>query len=612
MKKTIALVLTLLISIGSLLVPTLAFADDALVVTVEDGSLEEKGLESVDWFKAENGEYYFFIPSYWDASELTVRTSAQAKLGDADIVSGEALDLGTSGTITSGGKEYKYNVVASSGVGTVFITTESGSLDAVNADKSVKEPGEVAIYNAKGKLQNDDKELSYIKGRGNASWKGAKKPYNIKLNSKAKLLGMNKSKKWCLIANMDDLSLMRNAMTYTAAAQAGLDYSPENAPVDLYINNNYMGSYLLTSKIEAAGARIDVEDLDEVNEDICIAEYGDDFDMDTLAQGGVYGSFSGLLEGNYKYVEIPETEDSTTDGGYILEMEIANRYAGEKSGFVSNDGQPITMKSPEYASKAQMEFISGYYQRFEDAIISPEGKNGDGEDYKDLIDVESFAKYYDICEWTSNVDTGLTSTYLYMDTTKDGKLYAGPVWDYDIAFGNTDISRYGNDYTDPAQFTVCYSRQYRNTIFGQSDVDEKANVFNYLCQKADFLAECKSVWDSGVYEAVSAWSGETFDEYAETVTDSAVMNHIRWNSFGTGDADEVKAAYLKEVSTLRDFASKRVEFMNSHISDARDRQTKTNFFVKIGKKLAAGINNIFEKLIVVFRLENKTFSFYEY
>ena len=172
---------------------------------------------------------------------------------------------------------------------------------------------------------------------------------------------------------------MRNTMVFKAAADAGLSYSPECAPVDLYINNEYLGSYLLTSKIEADSNRIDVEDLDEINEEVCVAEYGEDFDMDSLAQGGVYGRFSGLLEGTNKYVTLPESEDITAEGGYVLEMEIANRYPDEKAGFVTKTGQPFIMKSPEYAGKEQMDFISGYYQRFEDAAFAADGKNADGE-----------------------------------------------------------------------------------------------------------------------------------------------------------------------------------------------------------------------------------------
>jgi hypothetical protein len=605
-KKFTSAVLALIMVLSCVYALSFAVsADDTFTVTIGSGAESADALQTVDWFRGEDGGYFFFVPSCWDKSAVNVWTSAPAQLNGQDFESGSELDLGESGTITSGSATYNYTVVSSSGVGTVFINTKSGSLDAVHADKNYKEPGEISILNEKGKEQTENSVLEYIKGRGNASWEGRKKPYNIKLDKKAKILGMAKSKKWCLISNEDDRSLMRNAMVYNAAAEAGLAYSPENAPVDLFINGEYRGAYLLTYKVEAASARIDVEDLDEINEEICIDKYGEDFDMDTVKVDGVYGKYAGLLEGTSKYAEIPESEKSTEDGGYILEMEIANRYSGDLTGFVTNDGQPFVMKSPEYASKKQIEFISDYYQRFEDAAKSADGRNGKGESYTDLIDAESFAKYYAICEWTSNMDTGLTSTYFYLDTTKDGKLYAGPVWDYDIALGNNGDTRYGLDYNNPELFTVCFARQYRNTVFGTLDVDEKPTIFNYLCRKPEFVQQCRRCWDAGVYEAVSAWSGDKFNDYAGLIKDSAIMNHIRWNTFRTQNSEEVGIAYSDRVSALKVFASTRAEFLNANLGKVQENPVQTNFFTGILKKIGTGINNAFEKMIVLFHLENK-------
>ncbi|MBR6702121.1 MAG: CotH kinase family protein, partial [Clostridia bacterium] len=480
MKKIISVILALILTLGCAFIMS-AGADDA-PLTLKFGGEDVGSADSdkaVTWWQAENGEYFLFVPSYWDAKALRIFTDGKdVKAGKNTITNGEIYDLGESGTIKADGKDYKYNVIASSGVGTVFITTESGSLDAIHADKSHSEAGKIFIYNEKGKSQtldddkNEDNKLSTIKGRGNATWQNAKKPYNIKLKNKYKLFGMRKSKKWSLIANYEDSTTMRNAVAYGAAADAGMPYTPEYAPVDLYINGSYLGAYILTSRIEADSKRIDVENLDDINEEICLDKYGDDFDMDTLTHGGTYGLYSGLLEGTYKYMNIPESEKSTAKGGYILEMELANRYYDELSGFVTTDSQPITMKEPEYASKEQMEFISDYYQRFEDAVKSESGKNAKGEKYTDLADLESLAKYYALSEWYGNLDSGLTSTYFYLDSSKDGILYAGPVWDYDMAFGNFGEGRFGIDYTNPEELMVRFNRQYRNTVFGKQDIYE--------------------------------------------------------------------------------------------------------------------------------------------
>jgi len=600
MKKLLAIILSAIFALSC--IGLMASGADAVpVITVSDGTAESAdAVTAVRWWQGDNGEYFFFLPDYWQSEELTVWFSGAnaVKLGETDITSGEVYDLGEGGVFAIDGKDYKYTVLKSGKVGSVFITTESGSLDKVHADKNYKEAGSTAIFNDKGKSQYEG-VLEYIKGRGNASWQMPKRPYNIKLDKKAKLFGMEKSKKWCLIANMGDNSLMRNAMVFGAAADAGLRYTPGYAPVDLYVNNEYMGSYLLTTKVEAAGARIDVEDLDELNEEICIEKFGEDFDMDDITVGGVYGRYAGLLENTYKYAEIPESEKNTAEGGYILEMEIANRYSGDLTGFVTKDGQPFVMKSPEYASEEQIKFISSYYQQFEDAVLA-----GD-EKYADLIDTESFAMYYDITEWTSNMDTGLTSTYFYLDTTKDGILYAGPVWDYDIALGNNGDGRYGLDYNNPELYTVCHGRQYRNTVFGRIDIDEKPTVFNALSKIQSFVDECKAQWDSSVYEAVTAWSGDSFDAYASDIEASAIMEHIRWKTYGTQNPDEVKAAYEKDLASLKGFASKRTEFINGSIGKIQENPVKTNIILSAGKKILTGINNLFEKFIVLFHLENK-------
>ena len=88
------------------------------------------------------------------------------------------------------------------------------------------------------------------------------------------------------------------------------------------------------------------------------------------------------------------------------------------------------------------------------------------------------AQMYLINEWCSNMDASLTSTYFYKPVGEP--LYAGPVWDFDIAFGNNDAARFGNDYNDPTKWTVCYNRMYRNTVFGKYDIEEKDTIYNVI------------------------------------------------------------------------------------------------------------------------------------
>lgn len=605
MKKLLSVFLAIVFAFSS--VAIIAYAgEDALNAYIIQKDIIPTGKESaerkIDAFGA-NGEYYFFIPSSIDVRRALFVVDGEAYADGVKITEATTVfDVFGSGTfgpteaeLTVDGKKYNVNAVFGSEIANIFIETESGSLDAIHADKSHEESGLIEIVCGDGTMAYDG-VLETIKGRGNSTWKMEKKPYNIKLDKKTDLFGMGKSKKWSLIANHTDLSLIRNAYVYYAALYAGIEYTPKCMPCDVYINNEYQGQYLLTTRVEVDETRVDIENLEDANE-----EANPDIDIEEdCSIGGYYGRYAGLLEGTSKWVNMPNEPDDVT-GGYILEMEIANRYVDEVSGFVSNMGQPFIMKSPEYASKGEIDYISAYYQDFEDAVISADGKNAEGKHYSEYIDVESFAEYYVFNEWTSNMDCGLTSTYLYKPA--NDVLYAGPVWDYDIALGNNDIARYGCDYTNPNEFTVCFGRQYRNTIFEGRDVDHVPTLFNVLCQKQEFVDEAKKVWNSKIKHGV-VLANQAMPIYADMIEDSAVMNAIRWNLFGTYDIDEIVKAYKAETGKACNFASVRKGFIDNNIGTIQVQNVEISFFDKITMKVCTFINNLFEDFIVTFRLVN--------
>ena len=616
MKKIIAVIIAVVLSLSVLSVAVSA-AEEAAISDFAIESVAEYDVKAgksdgaavkTEWYEID-GVYYLFVPSSIDISNAKISFNAQSDVyvGETKLVNNETTDVFNGKNevlLTCGNKNYKVVIINESKVASVFIETESGNLDAVHADKSYKEEGKITIINSDLVTAEYNGVLEYIKGRGNSTWEMDKKPYNIKLDKKANLFGMGKSKKWSLIANHTDESLARNVAAYYAAKEAGLAYTPLYVPCDVYINNEYMGAYLLTTRVEVDETRVDIDNLDDVNEEICIKQYGEDFDMDTLAKGGIYGKFAGLLQGTQKWVEVPATEGEAETGGYILEMELANRYTDEISGFVTSRSQPVTMKSPEYASEAQMKYISSYYQRFEDAVFSENGKNDLGEHYTDVADLTSLAKLYAINEWASNQDFGLTSTYFYKPANE--KLYAGPAWDFDICFGNNDSGRFGCDYTNPEEFTVCFGRQYRNTFFGKYDVDEVPHIFNELCKKQDFVTAVKNVWDSEVKAAVDK-TNTMLSTYAEANMGSAVMHAIRWNIFGTYDIAAIKTAYTKAVNDVYSFSTVRTPFLTENFGTIQVQEVETNFFLAGLKKIGTGMNNLFEKLIVAFGLENVTF-----
>ena len=252
------------------------------------------------------------MPSSVDLNNLTVwhTFSNGMKVNGKTIENGQTTDVFAGGgnyTIQSGSNSYSLTVMQSTNINTLFITTKSGSLDEVNKSKANKDSGNIVYVDKKGNAATV--ALDQIKGRGNSSWEAAQKlfykyPYNIKLGKKTALFGMKKSKKWCLLANDFDQSLIRNKFIYDIAQDAGLKYTPESEYADVYQNGKYIGNYLVTSKIEVDSNRIDVYDL-EGN-----TEAANDKPLDSYSRGG---SINSVSADTYKYVNIPNEPADLAD-----------------------------------------------------------------------------------------------------------------------------------------------------------------------------------------------------------------------------------------------------------------------------------------------------------
>ena len=293
----------------------------------------------------------------------------------------------------------------------IFISTESGSMDAVDnsADKSVKEKGYIRIVNADGSVEYDGK-LKHIKGRGNSTWRDKKKPYNIKLKEKAQVFGFRKSKSFCLLANALETCPIGNSLTYSFAKDLGMPYSIGTQQVALWLNGNYQGLYLLTEKVGAgkAGANLKVQ-------------------PDSI-DGGV------ILESIPILGSPKQCISSTLDGFYEL-------------------------KDPDSISQCQLEHIQRKYQELEEAVCTKDGVNPvTGKHYSDYLDVASFAKYYLLQELFVNDDALLGSYYFYKNADDiDSLFYAGPLWDMD----RTVFSNGFRAYSSP----IIFYAKNRNLVF---------------------------------------------------------------------------------------------------------------------------------------------------
>lgn len=239
-----------------------------------------------------------------------------------------------------------------------------------------------------GTILNDvDVEL---RGRGNSSWDMPKKSYQIRFQKERELLGMSESKKWLLIANYADASLMRNRLVCDLAGEL-MDFAPESRHVELWINGEYLGNYLLMEKIEVGDGKVELED-----------------DRGLLVEVD-----------NFYWYEEEEQFQSPISGSHFALKEAKDDMAGEE---------------------AFAEF-EAFIQEFESLLYAEEK---DWEAISSMIDVESFVKYYFIEELAENFDSCRTSIYMYRDGPED-VLHMGPVWDFDKALGYSMRAKYGGD-----------------------------------------------------------------------------------------------------------------------------------------------------------------------
>ncbi len=509
---------------------------------------------------------YLFLPAgidsdtvqIWFASELKSAQDGYATVNGVKVHSGDTIRLPEDGgrlTVTTGsGKTVTVGVKRSEETASLFLDTESGSMNKIHADKSNKEKGEMLLMRGDGSLDYRG-ALKHIKGRGNATWDMPKKPYNIKLEKSADLLGMGSAKGWCLLANYADTSLLRNHLVYRLAEETGIPFTMDSKSVDLYLNGKYNGTYLMTEKIEIGTNRVDITDMEKATEQV------NPNDLDSYPAGGT----AEYRRGTRKWTEIPNDPADIT-GGYLIEVELNERYAGEACGFVTEIGQAVTMKAPEFVSKKQIHYIADLYQEMEDAIYSKTGYNKQGRHYSEYIDEESIAKMYLLQEYSLNLDTGITSFYLYKDSdmTGDGKFHMAPVWDFDMSIGNYGI-RDNVNLSDPEVWWA-----NRAQIYNVGGLNILAQAVQYESVKKRIVEQWNDIFYPVIRECLEEDGGtpdpkrHTISSYEKELAASAGMNFLVWPDAlrhtvtGIWNGND----FAQSVGYVRDFLKRREAFLH--------------------------------------------------
>ena len=261
----------------------------------------------------------------------------------------------------------------------VYVTTDEG-----NGNSIVKADGYVG---ASVKIEDVDgsvlEDKASFKVRGNSTALAEKKPFTFKFAKKKDVLGMGKGKKWALLANCFDPTLMRNYIAFDIARELDIDYTSNQKYVELWVDGVFKGCYTLMEPVQEGKDRVDI-DIESNN-----------------------GMKDFLIEYEYN-----RDEEGVT--------------------YIKSNGYRFALSEPEEPNEEQLAYIQEKVDTLTSAILS---KNY--ETMASVTNIESFAKLYLVNEFVKNVDSNYSSVYYYY---KDGVFYAGPPWDYDLASGNVNAS----------------------------------------------------------------------------------------------------------------------------------------------------------------------------
>ena len=233
-----------------------------------------------------------------------------------------------------------------------------------------------------------------IKGRGNWTWRGfEKKPYRLKLSSKAALLGLKANKHFALLAHADDPhGFMRNAVGFFLSERFGLPWTPKQRPVELVLNGDYRGLYFLTELIRVDKDRVNITE----QPDLC-------------------------------------TNADSITGGWLVEID--NYDTDPHVAITEGDGEPIifTYKKPEVLSQAQTDFLTAEMTRINRLVYGDK----QSDSLWQYLDIDDLARFFLVQELTDNYESFHGSCYLHRKMGATEKWHFGPVWDFGSALNNS-------------------------------------------------------------------------------------------------------------------------------------------------------------------------------
>ena len=358
-----------------------------------------------------------------------------------------------------------------------------------------------------------------VRGRGNSTWDMPKKPYKIKFDEKISIFGLGEDKEWVLLANYADKTLLRNVVAMKLSEIVGMEWTPSMLPVEVYLNDEYMGCYTFSEHKKVSKHRVDLDIVGESDNS------GD------------------AVTGDY-YMEIEQNLDETT----CFRTSIC--------------GIPMMFSDPEVPTAAQYDYIVGYFYDAENALMGNNFTDPDNG-WQKYIDIESFAKAYIVNELTKNIDGNMRKSS-FITKEKGKKLEMYHLWDYDLTLGNCNYldDEFGATDGPEGWFIKDFSCNYWTHGWNHT------NWYTRLTDDPAFCAKVKEIWNAHHEELSSI--PEFIDLKAMIMEDAQKRNFKRWDilNISVWPNVVVKGSYAGEVDYLKDYYTKRFNWLDGKFNVA--------------------------------------------
>ena len=368
----------------------------------------------------------------------------------------------------------------------------------------------------KGQIENN--ETGLIKLRGKSTARGpTKKPYRIKFSTKQTILGLEgPSKKWILLANAFDRSLLRNSLAYKMSELFNFKYTHRCLPVDVILNGFFRGNYYICDLIEIDKNRVNIAKM-----------------------------------------EINDINEPNITGGYLLEFDAGVAFG--KKHYKTDRGMIYKIHSPkeEEITSEQEKYITNKMNKFENEVYSG---------IFDSFDIDTFSKFFLIKEFSGDIDILWSSFYFYKERSDD-KFYFGPAYDFDLAFDNYNMQ-------------TCVNCMDHFVFERGGTAGTLNDFVRHLIRNKKVMENIKKTWEKTCETVLNKNVLSDFlDEREKYLKESSDLNFLKWdNNFEkipwegekveNEDFGRKGENFEQSIQVLKDYINQRFDTLSRLIDKA--------------------------------------------